>query len=64
MQTLRKIIMKINYFVITCILILACSINAAAQDYSGIWNGVITESISDCKQLGKAKPGEYQLTFI
>jgi hypothetical protein len=56
--------MKIKHFVIVCALILACSLNAAAQDYSGAWTGVITESINKCQKLGKAKPGEYRLTFI
>ena len=49
---------------IACSFILIYSTNAAAQDYSGTWTGVVTESTSDCKNIVKAKPGEYQLTFV
>jgi hypothetical protein len=49
---------------IACWLILAFSVTAAAQDYSGSWSGVVTESTSDCKNIVKAKPGEYQLTIV
>jgi len=35
--------MKIR-LLIACSLILAFSIDAAAQDYSGTWTGVVTES--------------------
>jgi hypothetical protein len=56
--------MNIKHVVIGCILIPFFSINAAAQDYSGVWTGMITESINNCKDLGKAKPGEYKLTFV
>jgi len=48
---------------IVCSLILACYVTAAAQDYSGTWSGVVTESTSDCKNIVKAKPGEYRFTF-
>ncbi|MBW1981627.1 MAG: hypothetical protein JRJ12_10430 [Deltaproteobacteria bacterium] len=34
-----------------------------AQDYSGTWIGHVTESISHCKELGKAEVGEYRLTI-
>jgi hypothetical protein len=54
--------MKIRLLV-GCSVIMACSLNAAAQDYSGTWTGVITESTSDCNKIAKAKPGEYQLTL-
>ena len=56
--------MKKMRLLIACSLILACSVTAAAQDYSGTWTGVVTESTSDCKNIVKAKPGEYRLTFI
>jgi hypothetical protein len=49
---------------IACSLILACYVTAAAQDYSGTWAGVVVESTSDCKNIVKAKPGEYQLIFV
>jgi hypothetical protein len=45
-------------------LILSCSATAAAQDYSGAWTGVVTESTSDCRNIVKANPGEYRLTFV
>jgi hypothetical protein len=48
---------------IVCSLILLCPVNAVAQNYSGTWTGVITESTSDCHNIVKAKPGEYQLAF-
>ncbi len=35
-----------------------------AIDYTGQWRGTITESVNECKDLGKGKPGEYTLTFI
>lgn len=44
-------------------IILLFSIPAVAQDFSGLWSGVVTESTSDCKNIVKAKPGEYRLTF-
>ena len=34
-----------------------------AADYSGHWLGTITESVNNCKDLGKAKPGNYKLTI-
>jgi len=49
---------------IACGLILAFSVTAAAQDYSGKWSGVVTESTSECKNIVKAKPGGYGLTFV
>jgi hypothetical protein len=55
--------MKIRLLIASS-LILSFSIDAAAQDYSGIWTGVVTESASDCKNIVKGKPGEYQLTFV
>ena len=45
-------------------LILTGSVTAVAQDYSGAWTGVVTESTSDCKNIVKANPGEYRLNFI
>jgi hypothetical protein len=56
--------MKRIRLLIACSVILLCSIDAAAQDYSGTWAGVVTESTSDCKNIVKAKPGEYALTFV
>jgi hypothetical protein len=35
-----------------------------AQDYSGQWLGIITESHNRCEDLGKAEPGEYKLTIV
>lgn len=55
--------MKKMCSLIACSLILGFSVTSAAQDYSGSWTGVITESASDCKNIVKAKPGEYRLTF-
>jgi hypothetical protein len=55
--------MKKMRLLIACSLILACYVTAAAQDYSGTWAGVVVESTSDCKNIVKAKPGEYRLTF-
>jgi hypothetical protein len=49
---------------IVCSFILFCSMSATAQDYSGTWSGVVTDSTSDCKSIVKAKPGEYHLTFV
>lgn len=37
---------------------------ARAADYTGQWRGTITESVNQCKDLGKGKPGDYMLTFI
>lgn len=37
---------------------------ALAVDYNGQWLGTITESIDNCKDLGKAEPGDYKLTVI
>ncbi len=48
---------------IACSLVLACSVTADAQDFSGAWAGVVTESTSDCKNIVKGKPGEYRLSF-
>jgi hypothetical protein len=56
--------MKIKYFAFAFSLVLACSLNAAAQNYDGVWTGIVTESKTDCKKVGKAEPGEYKLTFI
>jgi hypothetical protein len=35
-----------------------------AIDYTGQWRGTITQSVNECKNLGKGVPGEYMLTFI
>ncbi len=35
-----------------------------AENYNGQWLGTITESVNNCKNLGKAEPGEYKLTII
>ena len=37
---------------------------SCAVDYSGQWHGTITESVTNCKNLGKAEPGDYKLTII
>ena len=44
-------------------LITACACPAGAQDYSGTWTGTVTEASSSCKNIVKAVPGEYSLTF-
>ncbi len=51
-------------WVIVLSLILAYAATAAAQDYSGAWTAVVTESASDCKKITKAKPGDYQITIV
>lgn len=56
--------MREIYVLIVCSLMVLCSFSAGAQDYSGIWSGVVTESTSDCKNIIKARPGEYRLTFV
>jgi hypothetical protein len=55
--------MRELYLIVAGSFVLLCSTNTAAQDYSGAWTGVITESTSDCKRVAKAIPGEYQLTI-
>jgi len=35
-----------------------------AVDYTGQWRGTITESVNECKNLGKGEPGEYMLTVV
>jgi hypothetical protein len=35
-----------------------------ANNYSGQWLAVVTESLNHCKSLGKAEPGKYKLTII
>jgi hypothetical protein len=55
--------MKEICVLIACSLTMLCSSNAAAQDYNGIWTGAVTESTSNCKNIVKGKPGQYQLTF-
>ena len=55
--------MKELRFLIACSIILLCYNNATAQDYSGTWTGIIIESTSDCKNIVKATPGKYRLTF-
>jgi hypothetical protein len=51
-------------WLVACSLIMAFPLSAPAQDYSGTWTGVVTESTSDCKNIVKAKPGEYQLAIV
>jgi hypothetical protein len=55
--------MRESGWLIACSFILILSTSSVAQDYSGIWTGVVTESTSDCKNVVKAKPGQYRLTF-
>ena len=55
--------MKHAWLLISLIFQLACSIPAAARDYSGTWTGVVTQSSSSCKNIVKAAPGQYSLTF-
>jgi len=56
--------MKKMRWLAACSLILVFALSAFAQDYNGIWIGVVAESTSDCKNIVKAKPGEYRLTFV
>jgi hypothetical protein len=56
--------MKKIRWLVACSLIMAFPLSASAQDYSGPWTGVVTETTSDCKNIVKAKPGEYQLTIV
>ena len=49
---------------IVCSFIMFGPTHVDAQDYSGTWAGVVTESTSDCRNIVKAKPGEYQLAFV
>ena len=55
--------MKEICVLIACSFTLLFSVHAGAQDYSGTWSGVVTESTSDCRNIIKARPGEYRLTF-
>lgn len=48
---------------IACGVILLGTVQAGAQDKSGAWTGVVTESASDCQNIVKARPGEYRLDF-
>lgn len=45
-------------------LILLGPVPAGAQDKSGTWTGVVTESASDCQNIVKAAPGEYELAIV
>lgn len=56
--------MKEIRWLVACSLIMAFPLSVPAQDYNGTWTGVVTESTSDCKNIVKAKPGEYRLTFV
>jgi hypothetical protein len=56
--------MKTTRIWIVCSLFLATSVGAVAQDYGGAWIAVVTDSTSDCKNITKARPGEYQLTIV
>lgn len=35
-----------------------------AIDYTGQWRGTITQSVNQCRNLGKGVPGDYMLTFV
>jgi len=56
--------MKEMRLLIACSLLLGFGVTAAAQNYNGPWSGVVTESTSECKNIVKARPGEYGLTFV
>jgi len=47
--------------IVASIIAIACP--AYAQDYSGNWTGTVTDSSSTCKNIVKAAPGDYRLTF-
>jgi hypothetical protein len=53
---------KIVLFLMTA-MVLLLSRQALAEDYSGTWIGTVTETLSHCKDLGKAEPGDYLLTI-
>ncbi len=36
----------------------------AAEDFSGQWLGTVTESLNDCRRIGKVEPGDYKLTIV
>jgi hypothetical protein len=55
--------MKHAYRLILLSLITVFACPAGAQDYSGTWIGTVTESSSSCKNIVKAAPGDYRLTF-
>jgi hypothetical protein len=56
--------MKKLGFLIACGAALLFSVPVGAQDKSGAWTGIVTESSSDCQNIVKARPGEYQLHFV
>jgi hypothetical protein len=57
-------VMKKRGLLIACVSTLIFTASAGAQDKSGTWTGVVTESVSDCQNIVKARPGEYRLTFV
>lgn len=54
--------MKSGWRVLTAVM-LATACPVYAQDYSGSWTGTVIESSSTCKNIVKAAPGDYRLTF-
>jgi hypothetical protein len=49
--------MKKLGFLIACGAALLFSVPVGAQDKSGAWTGIVTESSSDCQNIVKARPG-------
>ncbi|RPJ77081.1 MAG: hypothetical protein EHM15_00905, partial [Desulfobacteraceae bacterium] len=56
--------MKKRGRLIACGVALLFTVSAGAQDKSGTRTGVVTEAVSDCQNIVKARPGEYRLTFV
>lgn len=56
--------MKGRFAPIAACLVLLGVIHADAQDQSGAWIGVVTESVSDCPNIVKAAVGEYELSIV
>lgn len=56
--------MKIFSICLCWFLLLAMTSRVSAQDYSGTWLASVSESVTWCKNLGKAEPGEYKLTIV
>jgi len=57
-------VMKKRGRLIACGVALLFTVSAGAQDKSGTRTGVVTEAVSDCQNIVKARPGEYRLTFV
>ncbi len=56
--------MKVFCILLCGLLLHALTSSVLAQDYNGTWLGTVSESVSWCKNIGKAEPGDYKLTII